>query len=140
MYFLIRKNTHLLLFFWCPPCSYCGACTQPYGMSHYWLSQTWVLCILLSAPVTPKSSHEFTEEKLYNLKVSSSVLVRDLPEDLEKEMATPSSILAWKIPWLEEPGRLQSLGLHFRKKKKNFFKTSAQETASQIALINVPEK
>jgi len=30
---------------------------------------------------------------------------------LEKEMATRSSILAWKIPWMEDPGRLQSMGL-----------------------------
>ena len=30
---------------------------------------------------------------------------------LEKEMAPHSSILAWKIPWTEEPGRLQSMGL-----------------------------
>ena len=30
---------------------------------------------------------------------------------LEKEMATHSGILAWKIPWTEEPGRLQSMGL-----------------------------
>ena len=30
-------------------------------------------------------------------------------EDLEKKMATHSSILAWKIPWTEEPGRLQSM-------------------------------
>ena len=29
---------------------------------------------------------------------------------LEKEMATHSSILAWKIPWMEEPGRPQSTG------------------------------
>ena len=29
---------------------------------------------------------------------------------LEKEMATHSSILAWKIPWMEEPGRLQPMG------------------------------
>ena len=29
---------------------------------------------------------------------------------LEKEMAAHSSILAWKIPWTEEPGRLQSMG------------------------------
>ena len=29
---------------------------------------------------------------------------------LEKEMATHSSILAWKIPWMEEPGRLKSMG------------------------------
>ena len=28
---------------------------------------------------------------------------------LEKEMATHSSILAWKIPWIVEPGRLQSM-------------------------------
>ena len=32
-------------------------------------------------------------------------------DPLEKEMATPSSTLAWKIPWMEEPGRLQSMGL-----------------------------
>ena len=31
-------------------------------------------------------------------------------EDLEKEMATHSSILAWEIPWTEESGRLQSWG------------------------------
>ena len=51
-------------------------------------------------------------------------MVKDLPamletcaqslgqeDPLEKEMATHSSILAWKIPWMEEPGRLQSTGL-----------------------------
>ena len=32
-------------------------------------------------------------------------------DPLEKEMAPHSSILAWKIPWMEEPGRLQSMGL-----------------------------
>ena len=31
-------------------------------------------------------------------------------DPLEKEMATDSSILAWEIPWTEEPGRLQSMG------------------------------
>ena len=31
-------------------------------------------------------------------------------DPLEKEMATHSNILAWKIPWTEEPGRLQSMG------------------------------
>ena len=30
---------------------------------------------------------------------------------LDKEMAALSSILAWRIPWTEEPGRLQSMGL-----------------------------
>ena len=32
-------------------------------------------------------------------------------DSLEKEMAPHSSTLAWKIPWREEPGRLQSMGL-----------------------------
>ena len=37
--------------------------------------------------------------------------VREGEEDpLEKEMATHSRILAWEIPWTEEPGRLQSMG------------------------------
>ena len=36
-------------------------------------------------------------------------LVREKP--LEEEMATHSSILAWKILWTEEPGQLQSMGL-----------------------------
>ena len=35
---------------------------------------------------------------------------------LVKEMATHSSILAWEIPWTEEPGRLQSMGLQKSKK------------------------
>ena len=33
-----------------------------------------------------------------------------LEDLLEEEMATHSSILAWEIPWTEEPGRLQSFG------------------------------
>ena len=32
-------------------------------------------------------------------------------DPLEEEMATHSSILAWEIPWTEEPGGLQSIGL-----------------------------
>ena len=36
--------------------------------------------------------------------------VQSLEDLLEEEMATHSSILAWKIPWTEEPGRLQSMG------------------------------
>ena len=34
----------------------------------------------------------------------------DLEDPLEEGMATHSSILAWRIPWTEEPGRLSSLG------------------------------
>ena len=32
-------------------------------------------------------------------------------DSLEEEMATHSSILAWKVPWIEEPGELQSMEL-----------------------------
>ena len=41
------------------------------------------------------------------------ILVQSLGQEdsLEKQMATCSSILAWEIPWTEEPGRLQSMGL-----------------------------
>ena len=35
----------------------------------------------------------------------------DWDDPLEKEMAIYSSILPWRIPWTEEPGRLQSMGL-----------------------------
>ena len=47
-----------------------------------------------------------------NLPAMPETWVRSLGwEDLlEKEMATHSSILAWKIPWMEERGRLQSMG------------------------------
>ena len=33
-------------------------------------------------------------------------------DPLEKETVTYSSILAWRIPWTEKPGKLQSMGLH----------------------------
>ena len=41
----------------------------------------------------------------------TQVLSLGWEDHLEKEMATHSSTLAWKIPWTEEPGRLQSMGL-----------------------------
>ena len=48
-----------------------------------------------------------------NLPAMQETWVRILGQEdpLEKEMATHSSILAWRIPWTEEPGRLQSTGL-----------------------------
>ena len=65
------------------------------------------------------------EQKAYSVPGASQVaqMVKNLPamqetwvqslgreDPLEKEMATHSSILAWKIPWVEEAGRLQSMG------------------------------
>ena len=48
-----------------------------------------------------------------NLPAMQETQVRSLgwEDPLEKGMATHSSILAWEIPWTEEPGRLQSVGL-----------------------------
>ena len=47
-----------------------------------------------------------------NLPVGQEIQVRSLGQEdpLEKEMATHSSILAWRIPRIEEPGRLLSVG------------------------------
>ena len=41
---------------------------------------------------------------------ANTVLSLGLADPLEEEMATYSSILAWEIPWTEEPGGLQSMG------------------------------
>ena len=47
-----------------------------------------------------------------NLPAIQETWVRSLgwKDPLKKGMATRSSILAWKIPWMDEPGRLQSMG------------------------------
>ena len=47
-----------------------------------------------------------------NLPAMQETWVRSLGEEdpLEKEMASQSSTLTWKIPWTKEPGRLQSMG------------------------------
>ena len=47
-----------------------------------------------------------------NLPAVQEMQVRSLGQEdpLEEEMATHSSILAWEIPWAEEPGRLQTTG------------------------------
>ena len=47
-----------------------------------------------------------------NLPAMQETWVRSLDQEdaLEEEMATHSSILAWRIPWTEKPGRLRSMG------------------------------
>ena len=47
-----------------------------------------------------------------NLSAMQETRVQSLGQEdtLEKEMATHSSVLAWRIPWTEEPSRLQSMG------------------------------
>ena len=51
-------------------------------------------------------------QSVKNLNVMQETKVWSLSQEdpLEKEMAAHSSILAWEIPWTEEPGGLQSMG------------------------------
>ena len=51
-------------------------------------------------------------QRVKQLPAMRETWVRSLGREdpLEKEMAAHSSTLAWKIPWMEEPGRLQSMG------------------------------
>ena len=55
---------------------------------------------------------------------------------LKKEMATHSSVLAWRIPWTWEPGRLQSMGLQSWKQLSNYTELHTYPVwASQVALV-----
>ena len=51
-------------------------------------------------------------QRVKHLPAMQETWVRSLGQEdpLEKEMATHSTTLAWKIPWTEKPGRLQSMG------------------------------
>ena len=56
-------------------------------------------------------------------------------DPLEKEMATHSTILAWRIQWTEDPGRLQYMGLQSRTQMSNLTFTSLKHTYTGTALI-----
>ena len=56
-------------------------------------------------------------------------------DPLEKEMATHSSILAWKIPLTEEPGRLQPMGLQSRTQLSDFTSLHPPLLVESVALF-----
>ena len=58
------------------------------------------------------SIYSLVVQTVKHLPTMQEIHVQSLGQEdlLEKEMATHSSTLAWKIPWMEEPGRLQSMG------------------------------
>ena len=68
---------------------------------------------LPSSRAEQKQTSFVPAEKIRNLPAVQKTQVRFLgwEDPLEKEMATHSSILAWRIPWTEEPGGLRSMGL-----------------------------
>ena len=63
------------------------------------------------SPVLLKAS--LVAQTVNNLPAMQETWVQSLSEEdpLEEEIATHSSILGWRIPWTEEPGGLQSVGL-----------------------------
>ena len=70
-----------------------------------------LLTPLASTPGTVMSYMCGKHQRLKHLPLIQETWVRPLgwEDPLEKEMATHSSILAWRIPWMEEPGGLQSM-------------------------------
>ena len=67
---------------------------------------------MLSSLVTTPHKASLVAQRVRCLPAKWETQVRSLGQEdpLEKEMATHSSTLAWKIPWTEEPDRLQSMG------------------------------
>ena len=61
-------------------------------------------------------------------------------DPLEKEMTIHSSTIAWKIPWTEEPGRLQSMGLQKVGHAERYFSSTKKliNTRIDIQLIFIP--
>ena len=68
-------------------------------------------------------------QRLKRLPAMQETWVQFLGQDdpLEKEMASHSSILAWRIPWTEEPGGLQSIGSQSRTRLRDFTFTFMQK-------------
>ena len=59
-------------------------------------------------------------------------------DPLEKEMATHSSILAWRIPWTEEPGGLQSTGSQSWTRLRDFTLTHSAYTSTPNPSLSFP--
>ena len=58
---------------------------------------------------------------------------------LEEGMATPSSILAWKIPWTEEPGRLQSTGHDLASKPQPGHLHTTNQSKNETPILSFSE-
>ena len=58
---------------------------------------------------------------------------------LEKEMETHSSFLAWKIPWTEEPGNLQSVGSQKSQAQRIGLTTTGQHYVLYFMGIKIPQ-
>ena len=86
----------------------CYACQQPTTICCYPLCTD--LFFLLIASDTFSAYKNFYRKYAKRDEKHIYSINEDLRLKEEKEMATHSSILAWRIPWTEEPGGLQSMG------------------------------
>ena len=107
-------------------CSRFWECSPLPLFSAWWNSSWFLKTIFWKASLTPPHTTELINlPQAHYLRASLvAQMVKNLPamqetwawslgqeNPLEKGMATHSSILAWRIPWTEEPGSLQSMGL-----------------------------
>ena len=84
----------------------------------YWLRQSLWLCgspqsvVSLAKLIFQHNKTSLLAQMVKHLSAMRETWVQPLGQEdpLEKEMAIHSSTIAWKIPWTEEPGRLQSMG------------------------------
>ena len=91
-----------------------------FRITHRFNHQTWRMkiwqCIRMSAICKYHSLHwaSLVGSAVKNLPAMQETWVPSLGQEdpLEEGMATHSSTLVWRIPWTEDPGRLQPIGLH----------------------------
>ena len=111
---------------------------QPHGCSH---AACWPLYILFlvnqaasqSWRKCPSGNHTFTGTQIQmvkNLPAMQEMWVGNIP--LEEGMAAHSSILAWRIPWTEEPGGPQSMGLQSRTRLSDSDPITVKTSASSL--------
>ena len=79
----------------------------------YWSQEPFLINIIIPCVIMSSLRASLIAQLVNHLPAMQETQVRflDREDPLEKEMATHSSVLAWRIPWTEEPGRLQSMGL-----------------------------
>ena len=84
---------------------HCVLSWNPLEVSYYFCNKTYCLARKLNL-----SLPRWLSGKESDCNAGDSELIPGLGRSPKKEMATHSSILAWRIPWTEEPGGLQSMG------------------------------
>ena len=77
-------------------------------------------CISYQIRLSQQGSPGGSDTKVSAYHVGGPGSIPESEDPLEKEMATHTSILAWRIPWMDEPGGLQSMGSQSRTRLSNF--------------------